>query len=141
MRPSKTTAGLRLVMNTMAAAYIAAAVSACALLAPLGHDDQARRAAKITLAAYETTQQAILIYGRLPTCDAEAGVVRLCKDRTVWTRIKIVETAASVAIAEATPVLNGSELDAGQLVAALMAIENVKNAVGEAQTKLKGAGA
>jgi hypothetical protein len=141
MRPSKTTAGLRLVMNTMAAAYIAAAVSACALLAPLGHDDQARRAAKITLAAYETTQQAILIYGRLPTCDAEAGVVRLCKDRTVWTRIKIVEKAASVAIAEATPVLNGSELDAGQLVAALMAIENVKNAVGEAQTKLKGAGA
>ena len=141
MKPSKTTAGLRLVVNTMAAAYIAAALSACALLAPLGYDDQARRAAKITLAAYETTQQAILIYGRLPTCDAEAGVVRLCKDRMVWTRIKIVEKAASLAIAEAAPVLNGSEVDAGQLVAALVAIENVKNAVGEAQTKLKGAGA
>jgi hypothetical protein len=59
----------------------------------------------------------------------------------VWTRIKIVEKAASVAIAEAAPVLNGTEVDAGQLVAALTAIENVKNAVGEAQTKLKGAGA
>jgi hypothetical protein len=58
----------------------------------------------------------------------------------VWTRIKVVEKAASAAIAEATPVLNGSAADAGQLVAALMAIENVKNAVGEAQTKLKGAG-
>ncbi|MDZ4866573.1 MAG: hypothetical protein SGI91_04565 [Alphaproteobacteria bacterium] len=141
MRRSKTTTGLRLVINTMAAAYIAAALAACALLAPLGYDGQARRAAKITLAAYETTQQAILIYGRLPTCDAQAGVVRLCKDRAVWTRIKIVEKAASVAIAEAAPVLNGTEVDAGQLVAALTAIENVRNAVGEAQTKLKGAGA
>jgi hypothetical protein len=140
MTRSKTTVGFRYVLNTMAAAYIAAALAACALLAPLGHDDEARRAAKITLAAYETTQQAILIYGRLPTCDAEAGVVRLCKDRAVWTRIKIVEKAASAAIAEATPVLNGAEVDAGQLVAALMAIENVKNAVGEAQSKLKGTG-
>jgi hypothetical protein len=127
-------------LNTIAAAYIAAAVAACALLAPLGHDDEARRAAKVTLAAYETTQQAILIYGRLPTCDAEAGVVRLCKDRAVWTRIKIVEKAASAAIAEATPVLNGATADAGQLVAALAAIENVRSAVGEAQTKLEGAG-
>jgi hypothetical protein len=140
MTPSKATVGMRLVLNTIAAAYIASAVAACALLAPLGHDDEARRAAKVTLAAYETTQQAILIYGRLPTCDAEAGVVRLCKDRAVWTRIKIVEKAASAAIAEATPVLNGATADAGQLVAALAAIENVRSAVGEAQTKLKGAG-
>lgn len=140
MTRSRTSVGLRFVLNTMAAAYIAAALAACALLAPLGHDDEARRAAKITLAAYETTQRAIQIYGRLPTCDVEAGVVRLCKDRAVWTRIKIVEKAASAAIAEATPVLNGSEVDAGQLVAALLAIENVKDAVGEAQTKLKGAG-
>jgi len=140
MTASRATVGMRLVLNTLAAAYIAAAVTACALLAPLGHDDEARRAAKVTLAAYETTQQAILIYGRLPTCDAEAGVVRLCKDRAVWTRIKVVEKAASAAIAEATPVLNGTTADAGQLVAALMAIENVKAAVGEAQTKLKGAG-
>jgi uncharacterized protein (UPF0548 family) len=132
-------AALRPVIVTMAAASFAVALAACALLAPLGKDDEARRAAKVTLAAYETTQQAILIYGRLPTCDAEAGLVRFCKDREVWTRIKVVEKAATTAIAEATPVLNGAEADAGQLVAALMAIENVKNAVGEAQTKLKGA--
>jgi hypothetical protein len=131
---------LRPVVNTMAAASIAVMLAACALLAPLGKDDEARRAAKITLAAYETTQQAILIYGRLPTCDAGAGVVRLCKDAEVWARIKIVEKTASTAIAEATPVLNGAAVDAGQLVAALMAIENVKSAVGEAQTKLKGTG-
>jgi len=139
MTSARTMAALRPVINTMAAASFAVALAACALLAPLGHDDEARRAAKVTLAAYETTQQAILIYGRLPTCDAEAGLVRLCKDREVWARIKVVEKAATTAIAEATPVLNGTEVDAGQLVAALMAIANVKNAVGEAQTKLKGA--
>jgi uncharacterized protein (UPF0548 family) len=132
-------AALRPVIVTMAAASFAVALAACALLAPLGKDDEARRAARVTLAAYETTQQAILIYGRLPTCDAEAGFVRFCKDREVWARIKVVEKAATTAVAEATPVLNGTEADAGQLVAALMAIENVKSAVGEAQTKLKGA--
>jgi hypothetical protein len=130
---------LRPIVNTMAAAWLAVMLTACALLAPLGKDDEARRAAKVTLTAYATTQQAILIYGRLPTCDAEAGVIRPCKDRALWARIKIVEKAATTAIAEATPVLNGTEIDAGQLVGALMAIENVKKAVTEAQTQLKGA--
>jgi hypothetical protein len=129
---------MRTVINVQFAVFAAIALTACALLAPLGRDDEARRAAKVTLAAYETTQQAILIYGRLPTCDPEAGAIRLCKDRAVWTKIKIVEAAATKAIAEATPVLNGAEADAGQLVAALMAIENVKDAVSDAQTKLKG---
>ncbi len=136
---ANTSAALKPIVNTMAAACVAVALTACALLAPLGKDDEARRAAKVTLTAYEATQQAILIYGRLPTCDPEAGVVRLCKDHAVWTKIKTVEQAATRAIAEATPVLNGVEADTGQLVAALMAIENVKNAIGEAQTKLKGA--
>ena len=117
---------MRTVINIQLAVFAAIGLTACALLAPLGRDDEARRAAKITLAAYETTQQAILIYGRLPTCDAQAGVVRLCKQRAVWAKIKIVEAAATRAIAAATPVLNGSEADAGQLVAALMAMENVK---------------
>lgn len=130
---------MRAIVNVTAAACAATAIAACALLAPLGRDGNARRAAKVTLTAYEATQQAILIYGRLPTCDPEAGVIRLCKDRAVWTRIKAVEKAASAAIAEATPVLNGAQADAGQLIAALVAIENVKAAVGEAQTKLKGA--
>lgn len=139
MTSARTIAALRPVINTLATASLAVALAACALLAPLGEDDEARRAAKVTLTAYEATQQAILIYGRLPTCDAEAGLVRLCKDREVWARIKIVEKAATIAIAEATPVLNGTEADAGQLVAALMAIQNVKSAVAEAQTKLRGA--
>jgi len=129
---------MRTVINVQVAVFAAIALTACALLAPLGHDDEARRAAKVTLAAYETTQAAILIYGRLPTCDGEAGAIRLCKQREVWAKIKIVEAAATRAIAEATPVLNGTQADAGQLVAALMAMENVKSAVQEAQTKLKG---
>jgi hypothetical protein len=127
---------MRTVINVQFAVFVAIALTACALLAPLGKDDEARRAAKVTLAAYETTQQAILIYGRLPTCDEEAGFVHLCKDRETWIKIKIVEAAATKAIAAATPVLNGSEVDAGQLVAALAAIEDVKGAVKDAQTKL-----
>lgn len=140
MMRAATAAGMRRVIDTMAVACVGAGLTACALLAPIGRDDEARRAAKVTLAAYEVTQQAILIYGRLPTCDVEAGVQRLCKDRGVWVRIKIVEEAASKAIARATPVLNGVEADAGQLVAALVAIEDVRAVIGEAQSKLKGAG-
>lgn len=129
---------MRAIMNTLTASCVAVGLSACALLQPLGHDDDARRAAMVTLTAYEATQQAILIYGRLPTCDAEAGIIRLCKDRVTWTRIKTVEAAATKAIAAATPVLNGSEADGGQLVAALIAIEDVKSAVVAAQRQLKG---
>lgn len=129
---------MRGIVNTLLASSVAVGLTACALLQPLGRDDEARRAAKLTLAAYETTQQAILIYGRLPTCDAEAGVIRLCKQRLLWSRIKIVDATATKAIAEATPVLNGTEVDAGQLVAALVAIENVKTAITRAQEQLKG---
>lgn len=129
---------MRGIVNTLLALSVAVGLTACALLQPLGRDDEARRAAKLTLAAYETTQQAILIYGRLPTCDAEAGVIRLCKQRLLWSHIKIVDATATKAIAEATPVLNGTEVDAGQLVAALVAIENVKTAITRAQEQLKG---
>ena len=129
---------MRAVLNTIAAAYLAVALTACALLQPLGKDDDARRTAKVTLTAYEATQRAILIYGRLPTCDAEAGAVRFCKDANVWTKIKTVEAAATKAIAAATPVLNGAEADTGQLVAALIAIEEVRAAVTEAEHKLEG---
>jgi predicted small lipoprotein YifL len=130
---------MRTILNTLAAAYVAAALAACALLQPLEADDDARRAAKITLTAYEAAQQAILIYARLPTCDAEAGLTRLCRNAKLWTKIKTVEAAATKAIAAATPVLNGAKLDEGELVAALIAIGEVKSAVAEAQTKLTGA--
>ena len=129
---------MRAILNTLMASCLAVGLTACALLQPLGHDDEARRAAKVTLTAYEATQQAILIYGRLPTCDVEADFVRLCKNRATWTRIKTVEAAATKAIAAAAPVLNGSEVDAGQLLAALVAIEDVKAAVVTAQRELRG---
>lgn len=112
-------------------------LTACALLRPLGADDEARRAARITLTAYEALQQAILIYGGLPTCDAEAQLVRLCKERALWRHIKIVEATATRTIANATPVLNGQRIDAGQLVAAALAIEQVKTAVINANARLK----
>ena len=129
---------MRAVVNTLMASAIAVGLAACALLQPVGRDDDARRAAKVTLTAYEATQQAILIYGHLPACDPEAGVMRLCRDRATWTRIKVVEASATKAIAAATPVLNGSTADAGQLVAALIAVEEVKAAVTTAHRQLAG---
>lgn len=129
---------MRTILNTFAASTMAVLLAACALLQPLNADDDARRAAKITLTAYEATQQAILIYARLPACEAPTAVAPLCRDAKLWTKIKTVEAAATKAIAESTPVLNGQAVDAGQLLAALIAIENVKQAVAQAQTKLKG---
>lgn len=129
---------MRTILNTFAAATTAVLLAACALLQPLNADDDARRAAKITLTAYEATQQAILIYARLQPCEAETTVGPLCRDEKLWSKIKTVEAAATKAIAAATPVLNGQAADEGQLIAALIAIENVKQAVGQAQTKLKG---
>ena len=129
---------MRAILNTLAAATVATLLAACALLQPLDADDDARRAAKITLTAYEATQQAILIYGRLPRCDTPAAVAPLCRDAKLWTKIKTVEAAATKAIAAATPVLNGAEVDSGQLAAALIAIDQVKQAIAQAQTNLKG---
>lgn len=127
---------MRTILRTLFAASILTAVAACALLQPMRVDD-ARRAAHITLTAYEALQQAVLIYGRLPTCDVEADLIRLCKDRGLWRKIKIVEAAATKTIAEATPVLNGDVVDTGQLVAAAVAIGEVKRAVVDAQVHLK----
>ncbi|NOT41022.1 MAG: hypothetical protein HOP13_11060 [Alphaproteobacteria bacterium] len=129
---------MRHILNTLAAATIATLLAACALLQPLDADGDARRTAKITLTAYEAAQQAILIYGRLPACESTAAVGPLCRDAKLWAKIKTVEAAATKAIAAATPVLNGAEPDTGQLIAALLAIEQVKQAIAQAQTKLKG---
>lgn len=126
---------MRTALNSMFVASIGIVLAACALLAPFGRDAEARRVARVTLSAYETTQQAILIYGRLPNCGDLAP--KICKDKEVWAKIKVVEAAATRAIGEATPVLNGSRGDAGQLVAALAAIANVKAAVQEARWKLE----
>lgn len=130
---------MKTIVRGLLSASILVVATACALLRPVGVGDEARRAANITLTAYEALQQAILIYGRLPTCDVEAGLMRLCKDRDLWRRIKVVEAAATRTISEAAPVLNGEEIDAGQLVAAAVAIEGVRRAIDDANARLKGA--
>lgn len=128
---------MRAVLKVMSLAAFAVALSACALLAPMGRDDDARRAAKVTLAAYATTQQAMLIYGRLPDCAPEATTFALCKKHDIWAKIKAADKLAVTAITQATPVLNGAEADAGQLLNALAAIQTVHIAVKEASDAMK----
>lgn len=130
---------MKTILKVMAAATVAVVLTACALLRPLGADDEARRGAKVTLAAYNTTQQALLIYGQLPLCDQATGVKWICRSGEIWAQIKIVERAASLAIAEATPVLNGSKADAGELLRAIMAIDRVKALIATANANLKAA--
>lgn len=127
---------MKTILRAMAAASAAVLLSACALLAPMRADDDARYAANVTLTAYEATQQALLLYGRLPNCDPANGALRFCKRDRLWQKIKIVEAAASKSIYAALPVLNGTKADAGELVAAVTAIAKVTAAVREAQAAL-----
>lgn len=126
---------MKTLRHVVALTCAAVALTACAILQPIGKDDDARRAAKITLAAYEATQQAMLIYGRLPDCDAVT--MRFCKYKGVWARLKAADLVATTAINEAATVLSSDKIDAGEIVKALIAIDHVKQVLIEAQTKLK----
>lgn len=123
-------------MRVVSAVFIVFVLSACALLQPIDRDNDARRAGKIMLIAYETTQQAMIIYGRLPGCDTEAGVIRFCRNQKIWDRLKVADKVATLAIVEATPVLNGEQIDVGQIIKAMAAIESVKQALKDAQVEL-----
>jgi len=95
-------------------------------------NQSALKTAKVTLSAYETAQQGMIIYGSLDTCPKSKPI---CKDAKLWARIKAADLVATTAIAEATPVLNGTEADLGQVLKAYEAIEKVKDAFTEAKTK------
>lgn len=99
-------------------------------------DNDVRRKAKVALAAYEATQQAMLIYGHLPACDPASGVLRFCRDAVIWSKVKAADKIAVIAINQAAPVLQGEATDTGQIIGALTAIENVKNVLREAQENL-----
>ena len=103
-------------------------------MASCAGNQTAMMSAKITLSAYETTQQGMLIYGGLDTCPVSKPI---CKDHDLWQKIKAADLVATTAIVEATPVLNGTETDLGQALKAYEAIEKVKDAFIEANAKLK----
>lgn len=60
----------------------------------------------------------------------------LSKRACARSRLELLKTLSTT---EATPIFNGSAVDAGQLVTAAIAIDDVKTAITEAQAKLKGA--
>ena len=92
---------MKAVLQVLLAACVATLLTACALLQPL--DDDARRSAKLALTAYEATQQAILIYGRLPDC--EPNLPPLCKDPALWRKLKAADATATSAIATGADVV------------------------------------
>lgn len=131
---------MKTILQAMTATLVAIALTACALLAPIGVDDEARRSAKVALATYELAQQGALIYGNLKPCDPDpkSAFERICRDAKVWAKIKAADKGAVAAIVAATPVLNGERADIGQIGNALAAIATVKAAVNEALEQIKG---
>lgn len=120
----------------LVSALAVAFVTACTWMQPLDLGADGRRNARIAITAYEATQQAMLIYGRLPGCDKDSGVTRFCRNAAVWNKIKIADKLATTAIVQAAPILEGKADDGGEVVKALAAIEQVKDALKEAQSEL-----
>jgi hypothetical protein len=102
-------------------------------MASCAGNQTAMTSAKVTLSAYETVQQGMIIYGSLETCPKSKPI---CKDHELWQKIKAAELVATTAIVEATPVLNGTEADLGQALKAYEAIEKVREAFVEANVRL-----
>lgn len=126
---------MRAVLVTM---WAVIGLAACTWLQPIEPVPDVRRNVKVALAAYESTQQAMIIYGRLPGCDSQAGVVKFCRDQASWNKIQIADKLAVQAINAATPVLSGEDRDDGQIIKALIAIDQVTAALREAQQKWQG---
>ncbi|MEQ1756626.1 MAG: hypothetical protein ABL973_21100 [Micropepsaceae bacterium] len=124
---------MKTIVNVLVACCTLMLATACALLSPLNLDPGAREAAGITLQTYAVLQQAVLVYGYLPDCTTPP-VVHICRQHQAWRRLQTAERAATQAIAAAAPVLNATEIDTGQIVAALGAIETVREALAEAQS-------
>jgi hypothetical protein len=126
---------MKTIINVLVACVTLMLATACALLAPHQLDGGARRAAAMTLETYAILQQAVLIYGHLPPCTTPPEV-HLCRDQEHWLRIRAAEKAATEAIAAATPVLNAEEVDTGQVLRALVAIDTVTRALSDARHQL-----
>jgi hypothetical protein len=128
---------MKTIVNVLVASCTLVLATACALLSPLNLDGDARKAAGLTLQTYAVLQQAVLIYGHLPECTTPP-VVHICRRHEAWRRLQTAEKAATQAIAAAAPVLSAGEIDTGQIVAAIGAIDTVREALAEAQSNWSG---
>lgn len=114
---------------------IVAGLGGCALL-PAAWQNDARKSAALTLVTYETAQQSLLIYGKLEKCEAPETKTKICRSQKLWNRIKAVEKAATLAIMDAEPVLNGDKVDAGEVFIATTKIGELLAAYKDAQLAL-----
>ncbi len=87
--------------------------------------EDALKATNGTLLAYHDVAQAgLLTFGNLPTCPQPSGTV--CKDSGTWQKLKATDAATVALINGAKAVLDGSQDDAGQIAAALAAIQQAQ---------------
>lgn len=80
-------------------------------------------ATRTTLTAYyDVAQPALLIYGRLPACPQ----VVLCKNGLAFTKMQATDKAVVASIVAARAVIDGNLPDAGQIAAAVKAIQDAQ---------------
>ncbi|MBI1213942.1 MAG: hypothetical protein GC190_20975 [Alphaproteobacteria bacterium] len=121
------------ILQVLFAAILTSGIAACALLQQTGTDDEAMRAAKVALTAYaDFVQPAIITYGQLPTCGAEAQKP-LCKDAGAWAQLKAADAAATSSIVAAQGVLDGESADSGQIAQAIADINAAQAAFKQAK--------
>lgn len=91
--------------------------------APSQTANDAMTGVKASIAAYvDVFQPAILTYGHLVECPHPTPSGMFCHDKDVLTKMKAIDKAVVRTIVAAQAVIDGKELDTGQLTIAVQAI-------------------
>ena len=93
------------------------------------------RAAKTALTVWSLTQDAILVYGRLPYCDPELPDLHVCKGRASWAKVKAIEAQTSAVVLAAKPIVEAGTDDAAFLMGVVAAVNDGFVAVNQAKGK------
>lgn len=111
----------------LAVALMGVMLSGCSAIQSVvgtGVATDAVQSAKYALTTYvDIYQPAVIAYGGLPDCGT--GPV-LCKDRSILDKLKAADAAAVKSIVAANDVLNGGKIDAGEISAAISAIQQAE---------------
>lgn len=130
---------LRKISAALAAVTLVLTLSGCALWSELTGSDtaaSARAAASVVLATYrDTYQPALLVYGKLPTCNP--AVATACKDATTWAKLKAIDLATETTIEGVRALLAGTDTSTDTVSKIEAATTAIQSAI--AQVKATGA--
>lgn len=91
------------------------------------------KAAKTSLIVWRITQDAVLVYGRLPACDPAIPDAKVCRSAGAWDKIKSVELTTTAAILAARPLVEAGSDDIAFLAGVVTTVNNAQIAIAQAQ--------